>query len=507
MTAGPVRKPLLSRVPPEFVRAVLKGHSSLGLAFAAAIYIVCLSGTIAVFAREYQRWETAAAPYVTQVSPNAIQRALETAVEQAGKGLEHVYINLPRTDLPRFSIQTDADYDQNWIGDGEGKLEKRSAARWTDFITGLHIYLHLPRTWGTFLVGLTGVALLSSLISGLLAHPRIFRDAFHLRLGGSRRLQEADLHNRLGVWALPFHVTISLTGALLGLTTLIVGVLGLAVFQGDSGKVYALFLPPQPIDNPAPAALLDLRPLIAQIPREGGRIEYIMLEHPTEQGGAALFNVRSGERNLAAVDAYAFDRQNRLYHSKRTAQSTLGERVYGSLGPLHFGWFGGGLIKIAYALLGLGLTYLAASGVTIWLARRRDKGRPAPGWERVWSAIVWGQPVAYAATALIAIVAAEVTVKALIWGWALITLGFLVAAAQVPAAVLSRWGQRITGALLILIAFIHAATLAAGSTDSIVWVVNAALIAVGSILCATTIPRRGKPMLGIHADHGSPSDI
>src|SRR3546814_13053298 len=86
-------------------------------------------------------------------------------------------------------------------------------------------YTTLFRSRGIFLVGLIGVALLSSLVSGILAHPRIFRDAFHLRLGGSKRLQEADLHNRLGAWALPFHIFISLTGAFLGPTTIIVGVL------------------------------------------------------------------------------------------------------------------------------------------------------------------------------------------------------------------------------------------------------------------------------------------
>ena len=163
---------------------------------------------------------------------------------------------------------------------------------WSEFLTALHINLHLPRTWGIFLVGLTGVALLSSLISGLFAHPRIFRDAFHLRLGGSRRLQEADLHNRIGVWALPFHVLVSLTGALLGLTTIIVGVLGLAVFQGDVDRVYSLFLPPHPADDPRPAPLMDLRPMFAEVARLSpeGRIEYVFLEHPTERGGAALFN-------------------------------------------------------------------------------------------------------------------------------------------------------------------------------------------------------------------------
>ena len=116
--------------------------------------------------------------------------------------------------------------------------------------------LHLPRTWGMFLVGLTGVALLSSLISGLLAHPRIFKDAFALRWGGSRRLQEADLHNRLSVWGLPFHFVVSLSGALLGLSTLIIGVLALAAYNGNSGAAFATLLGPRagPDETAAPVA-------------------------------------------------------------------------------------------------------------------------------------------------------------------------------------------------------------------------------------------------------------
>lgn len=478
------RKPLLSRVPPEFVRAVLKGHSALGLAFAAALYVVCLSGTVAVFAREYQRWENASGRQMTSASPDMVQNALAAAVARAGTGLEHVYVTLPRSDLPRLQVQTDADVERNWTIDAKGNLSP-SATPWTDFITRLHIYLHLPRTWGMFLVGLIGVALLSSLISGLLAHPRIFRDAFHLRLGGSKRLQEADLHNRLGVWALPFHITVSLSGAVLGLTTLIVGVLGLAVFQGDANKVYALFLPAEPVDNPAPASLLDLRPMFAQLPRDG-RVEYVMLEHPTEQGGGALFNVRRDEKALAGVDAYAFDRTGKLYYSKQASENTTGESVLGSLGPLHFGWFGGGIIKIAYGLLGLGLTYLAASGVTIWLARRRDKGRPAPGWERIWSAVVWSQPVAYVCAAGAAAVFNDIMVGALIGVWGAITFAFLLAAIRVPVASLSLWGRRMTGAALVMLGLFHAVVIAPGSEDNIVWLIDAVLIALGALLLAAS---------------------
>src|SRR5690606_4780839 len=102
--------------------------------------------------------------------------------------------------------------------------------------------------------------------------------------------QEADLHNRIGVWGLPFHVMISLTGALLGLTTIIVGVLALAVFKGDMDKAYALFLPPLPADDPRPAPLPDIRAAMMQLPRmgAGGPANYVGLEHPGERGGAIL---------------------------------------------------------------------------------------------------------------------------------------------------------------------------------------------------------------------------
>ena len=473
-------KDLMSRIPAGFVRAVLRGHSSLGLAFAVLIYLVCLSGSIAVFAHEFQRWESATAPQVTGVTPDAVQTAFEGAIAEGGPGVEHVYITLPSADFPRLLLYVDAGEDRQFLADANGQIVPGGEGAWTGFITRLHINLHLPRTWGGFLVGLIGVALLSSLISGILAHPRIFRDAFHLRLGGSKRLQEADLHNRLGVWALPFHIIISLTGAFLGLTTIIVGVLGMAMFNGDVNKVYALFIPAPPVDDPRPAPVLDLRPMYAKLPASSGKLEYIFTEHPTEMGGAALFNVRHPNR-LAGTDSYAFRRDATIYNEKKAATNNLGEDILASAGAVHFGWFGGGLVKIVYFALGLGLTYLAASGVHIWLARRRDKGRPAPAWERAWAATVWGQPAGIAAAAVAGLAIAST--PAAIAAWLVVSLTFLAAAIRLPAGTLSRIGRLATGALLLLAAATHLVLRGGiGSADAMAWIVNAALVAGGLFL-------------------------
>jgi len=498
MTKPKARSDLFARIPAGFVRSVLRGHGALGLAFAALIYVVCLSGSLAVFADEFRHWESASAPDVTSVDSGAIQRALEEATGRAGPGLEHVYIMLPSDDLPQLRVQTDAKEDRTFLADQSGNLIEGASFAWTDFLLDLHITLHLPQTWGVFLVGLVGVALLSSLISGILAHPRILRDAFHLRLGGSRRLQEADLHNRLGVWALPFHLIIALTGALLGLTTIIVGVLGMAMFNGDSGKVYELFFPKTPAEDARAAPVLDLRPMMARLPSDIGKLESVFIEHPTEMGAAALFNVRRPDR-LAGVDGFTFDRDGRLIEHIDSSANNLGGDVLNSLGVLHFGWYGGLLVKLAYLLLGFGLTYLTASGVQIWLARRRDKGRPAPRWESLWAASVWGQPAGLAAAASLAIASRNTT--AAIAAWLFVIILFAIAAFVTERRHVALTGQIIISVLLILtvvVQFARAGLTAIASAAplflNVVFAVTA-VIMLGRILRAS-ISRSGATSAG-----------
>ncbi|WP_431469377.1 PepSY-associated TM helix domain-containing protein [Sphingosinithalassobacter sp. LHW66-3] len=480
----PRRKPLLARVPAGFVQAVLKGHSGLGLAFAAAIYIVCLSGSLLVFYDEFIWWEAAGAPEIRQLSNDAIQVALTGAVERGGAEIGHIYATLPADDNPLLRIYVYAQEQSAWLADEAGQIVGPLETPWSAFLSGLHIFLHLPSTWGGFVVGMTGVALLSSLISGILAHPRIFRDAFHLRLGGSARLQEADLHNRIGVWGLPFHFIVSLSGAFLGLVTIVVGVLGMAMFSGDTGKIYDLFLPPEPADNPAAAPMIDIRPMLESRP-SARRLERIELVHPTEQGGAVVLSYRD-DRVLAGGAEYGFARDGEQYYAKSLPEATTGERIQGSLGPLHFGWFGGPIIKIVYFILGLGMTYLAVGGVNIWLARRRDKGRPAPGWERVWAAVVWSQPVTFGVVAAVALLLPSVSSEQMVAIWAAGTVLCLGLCAIMSARLLARAGKLATALLLAAIAIGHSIFRASGSSSVTVWAINAALLAGGLLLLASS---------------------
>jgi uncharacterized iron-regulated membrane protein len=479
-------KPIWPKVPADFVRAMLAGHSALGLAFAALIYLVCFSGSIAVFTQEFGRWEQPAGPVLHDASPKAADTAFRAVLAKNPKAHD-LLVRLPEPAYPRLSVHGDdaKGAEHTWIADAAGALVSEVKTPWTEFQAELHTVLHLPRAWGGFVVGLTGVALLSSLISGVLSHPRVFKDAFAFRWGGSKRLQEADLHNRISVWGLPFHIVVSLTGAFLGLTVIIVGVLALATFKGDTAKAYALFTGPAVADDPRPAPVLDLAKALTNLKAAypDARATYVFIEHPGERGQHLSVNAVTPGR-LSRGETHVIDGDGKLLGEVGYESGNVGLKVLSTMTPLHFGWFGGWPVKVAYLLLGLGLTSVTSSGVAIWLARRRDKGRPAPRWERVWIAFVWSQPFAYAVSALAAL--ALPTPPVAVWGLATLAANAC-AIFWTPTAISVRL-RLATAVLLVVVAGGHLAVNRAGLADPAAVIIDVAFLATAILLALSARP-------------------
>jgi uncharacterized iron-regulated membrane protein len=442
---------------PGTVRSVLSGHGILGLIFAAIIYLVCLTGTLVVFVHDLERWEQPGAPVVAALGQAQIARAIDTA-RSAASGDATLYVTLPSADEPGATMTAfKPGFDRDWAIGEKGELVARTAP-FSEFLLKLHIALHLPRTWGEFLVGLTGVALLSSLVSGILAHPRILKDAFHLRLGGSRRLQEADIHNRLGIWALPFHVAIALTGALLGLSTIIVGVLALLLYRGDTAKVYSLFVEQAPVVNASTMPLPPISLLLAEASRRAPEAQpHQIIVERAGRADARITIVSTRPALLVPQDTTIFDATGTVIKDQHPRDLAAGTRILGGIGQLHFGWFGGLPVRIVYGLLGLALCLVTSSGVTIWLTRRRDRGRAVPHWERLWAGVVWGQPVAITATAICALAFPD-TPADTVWIWAGSTLILLVATGLTRKASeiqLGEWLRSVLGIFLIILPIGH----------------------------------------------------
>ena len=221
---------------PDVVKRNLSAHSVIGLVVGALMYLICLTGTIAVLAFEFERWEQPEVAEFRHYDDALLQRALASFLQRADEVADTVFIVLPSAEVPRMHV---ADEDHEWYLEPDGSLGPAVHPPWTEMLRDLHISLHLPTSVGIIVVSALGVMLLALTISGLLAHPRIFKDAFRLRTGGSKRLEAADLHNRLSVWGLPFHLMIALTGALFGLLGPLALVAATAYYGGDEEALVA----------------------------------------------------------------------------------------------------------------------------------------------------------------------------------------------------------------------------------------------------------------------------
>ncbi len=408
----------------RFTARALAGHSAVGLTVAALAYLICLTGTLAVFTDELKLLEQPA-PAPALLQAGAIDRAARAALDQA-PDTATLYALAPSTAAGRLTLTSyGPGGQQDWLADAAGNI-RPARTPWTGFVDDLHMTLTAPAPWGALAVGLVGVAMLSLILSGVLAHPRIFRDAFRLRLGAPRRLREADLHNRMSIWGLPFHLAISLTGAFFGIASLPVMAIAALQFHGDAERVYRSLSGPEIPADSRPAALPDLDDIAARARAElpGSTLYYLGVERPGSAGMRIRVEV-TGPGRLPRGDQIFFDAAGSEIGRVGFVTGSAGLQLYSGAAQVHFGFWGGLPVRIAYGVLGAALTWITASGVTIWLARRRDRGRPAPVLERAWHGWTRGVPLALAAAWLLSGVA---SVAAVFWATALL----LQVAAQRP---------------------------------------------------------------------------
>lgn len=384
-------------------KRLMSSHMHLGIGFAGLVFLICFSGTLSVFRSELQRWEQPDAAQVTHWSSRILNQGISHIIESKEGRDSDINISFPSDLMPRLIISSGR-RDESWIIDPGGRLSGKVSSPFSDFLVGLHRNLRLPSIFGTVLVGIIGVALLASMVSGIFAHPRIFQDAFRLRLGGAKVMQESDFHNRIGLWGLPFHFTIALTGAILGLSLLIFSAISLTLFKGDIKRASSALLPAISISldkqKGSPAPLLDLDSVMTKVREALPRAAPSRLVYRQPGYSNQSLIVVAGSASRLTDVWYSFDARGRILPVNPPPIALNVVNFTFALAAVHFGSFGGLSVQLVYGILGASLTYMSWNGIAIWLSKRRARGAPSVVLEAFWKGFGWSQPVAYAVTAI-----------------------------------------------------------------------------------------------------------
>jgi uncharacterized iron-regulated membrane protein len=478
-------RPIWPKVAAGFVRESLTGHKILGLALAGLLYLVCLSGTATVFFIDTQRWESPRLPDLASASPRAVAAAIEDSRRAvAGAKDQSLSVYVPTPDNPRLTVQAGGEARAY---DGQGRYAGAADHPVTDALTELHYQLHLPSSLGLLVVGLTGIGMTALVAGGLLAHPRIFRDAFLWRRGAGARLNRSDLHNRIAVWGLPFHLAIALTGAVIGVASPLLLIAAVALHHGDTAAAARPLFGPDAVSGEAHgrmSAEAVMRVLAAPGRlKPGAQPSYISINQAGTGRESITLTADLPDR-LVYGETWEFDGTGRLRAAHRLADGPAGKQIYASLYKLHFGSFGGVWVRWAYFVLGLGLCMVCTTGMDIWLLKSAARGRPYPRLRQGWTGFVWAAPAAMALAAVLTLIAGA-PFRPVFWGGlALATAAAALAPSQRLASLAGRLGL---GLLLLLLAAAHVLRFGAAALSPAGWPTELALLAGGLVLLAAAL--------------------
>ncbi|OUS31867.1 hypothetical protein A9Q99_01870 [Gammaproteobacteria bacterium 45_16_T64] len=378
------------------VKALLSGHSWMGLVIGALMYVVCLTGSLVVFFEEFERWEQPGIPEYMDYTPQLIEHSVEQFLLRVTESPASLYVVLPTVAMPRIHV---SDGEFEWFVNPDGSLGDIPRKGWTYMLQELHIGLHLPQTVGIILVGILGVMLCALVVSGVFAHPKIVKDAFRLRLGGSNHLAQADLHNRLSVWGAPFYLIIGFTGAFIGLVGVVIATVAALSFDNNRDDVIDIIYGADPVITHASplrnyaVAMQELK----KVAPTATPIYWVIQNINTDSQFIEIAATLPGR--LTYSEIYRFHGNGEYIGHQGLADGDLGRQVAYSVYRLHFGHFGGFWVKVVYAALGMALTVVSATGINIWLAKRTRRSVL----NDLWVAIVWGTPLALALSALLSL--------------------------------------------------------------------------------------------------------
>lgn len=197
-------------------------HTWISLLLGWLLYAVFLTGSLSFFQNEITVWMK---PELHQsINSTSPQQQLAYALqylERKGQKAESWTIRLAHERQPAISLSIRQKGEGRRRG-GEIYLDARTGqeikareTRGGGFLYRFHFELYgMDRTWGRWIVGLATLFMFVAIISGIITHKKIFKDFFTFRPAKGQR-SWLDAHNATAVFALPFHLMITLSGLLL----------------------------------------------------------------------------------------------------------------------------------------------------------------------------------------------------------------------------------------------------------------------------------------------------
>lgn len=360
-------------------------HTWAGLIFGWVLFAMFLTGSLAFFRPEITRWMQ---PEI-QVQPAPAVQAVATAqryLAENAPDAKRWFITPPsdREPLIQLLYQTpkpkpgERGFVRVKLDAATGQAVTPRQTRGGDFFYRFHFELETAFPWGRWLASIAGMFMLVAIISGIITHKKIFADFFTFRPGKGGQRAWMDGHNVLSVLGLPFHLMITFSGLVLFMVMLMPAGIQ-AVYDNPrdyTNEVFKAFKVTPPLNQPAP--LVPIAPLVAQAEQQWqGRVGRVTVNNPNDAGATITISRHVGDGVSYGLMApfMRFDGVTGALQESEAGRSATALTA-GVITGLHLGLFAEPVLRWLYFIVSLAGTAMVATGLVLWIAKRRQKARP-----------------------------------------------------------------------------------------------------------------------------------
>lgn len=242
------------------------------------------------------------------------------------------------------------------------------------FLRNIHVRLY-EGLYGRQIVGLAGLALLISTITGFWIYGGFMKKQFFAVIRTKNlRIKMADYHKLIGVATLLFNLMIAITGAWLGLQAylepLIVGdrpgeyEIVNKPLKSEEDKVYPFNY--EEVHTQTRKLFPEFIPSFVIPSTDGSRKITVTGTVPRTAFERERFQITLDKKNL-----------NELYRYD-IRKASFGDKVFYIQESLHFGDYGGIILKLVYAFFGITSGFLALTGFIVYLKRTESSRKEKP---------------------------------------------------------------------------------------------------------------------------------
>ncbi len=360
-------------------------HTWAGLIFGWVLFAMFLTGSLAFFRPEITRWMQ---PEI-QVQPAPAALAVATAqryLAENAPDAKRWFITPPsdREPLIQLLYQTpkpkpgERGFVRVKLDAATGQAVTPRQTHGGDFFYRFHFELETAFPWGRWLASIAGMFMLVAIISGIITHKKIFTDFFTFRPGKGGQRAWMDGHNVLSVLGLPFHLMITFSGLVLFMVMLMPAGIQ-AVYDNPrdyTNEVFKAFKVTPPLNQPAP--LVPIASLVEQAEQQWqGRVGRVTVNNPNDAGATITISRHVGDGVSYGLMApfMRFDGVTGALQESEAGRSATALTA-GVITGLHLGLFAEPVLRWLYFIVSLAGTAMVATGLVLWIAKRRQKARP-----------------------------------------------------------------------------------------------------------------------------------